>query len=562
MSFLHKILNILLLLPLVVAAACSNNDPDVPDSPPEQEVAGYLQLAVSTSGSSANSRSNPSGGENGDGLEHGRNNENKIYNLSIFVYRDLGEGLDGDYSFVWTRDVDEQTILESNPDLPYDHIYTVKIPLLKDDIGKLRLSSIYTLRAVVVANSYNNLSELYSTTSDLRTSRAYGDAWRGSPAANADYFVMSSAFNGAKNSNRDGRVAVTGQNTTDATIFSCQVSLERVAARLDFQVTNENIGDSSNGLLYNVINTNHRVRLTNIIPVNLMKTNSYLIKHVSTNAGTVDELKSDKWLAAGDETISGGIPTNYVVSPGFFMKPGEEITHEYSNPAAELRKKSDGELSALGRLSPEFLATAYRFDGAAENERTIVLTYANENTCHKTVQEIHEADGTKYLPSDYLTGLLFRAKYYPGKVYTTGATGDGALSAEYVEGNDFWLFRRLAVEGVSEAGNLYFQTEEALNAYVAANTAALEEGIDYRTAKYTGGVCYYNVWLKHANINTDDNIPMMYGIVRNNIYRLQVSFSNIGLPTPEIEEPHRLIDFVIDVVPWVFGGKVHIPMES
>lgn len=566
MSFLQKIKYILLLLPLIAAQSCSSDDFVGPDLPSEPEVAGYLQLAVSTSGSSAYSRANPSGGENGDGPEYGRFNENKIHNLTIFVYQDYGAGLDGDYRFVWKKYVDENIIGADKPDSPFfDLSYMVKIPLNAEDIGSLRLATGATLRAIVVANCREDLS-LHNSTSALRRLTNYGSAWTGATPAEADNFVMSNAFNGAKHSSRDGRVTVTGAGTNDATIYNCQVNLERVAARIDLKVKMENIdGDGRGGLLYGVKNTGHKVRLTNIIPVNLMNNKSYLIKHVSSKIGTPEELRNDNFLAAGNEDLDNGIPANYVITPDFFEKPATNTTLNYTNTARSLRVKPDSELAGLNPLSSanyDFIQNAYMFDGAADDERTIILTYANENTCHSSVQEIHDANGYTVYPSDYLTGLLIRAQYYPDKVYTTGDVSVGSPKEDYVEGNTFYMFRRLAIEGVNEAGNLYFKTESALNAYVAANTEGMTEGIDYRTETYTGGICYYNVWIRHANVDGVDNIPMMYGIVRNNIYRLSLTFSNIGMPEPDIQEPHKLIDFVIDVVPWVFEAKVHIPVES
>lgn len=559
MSFLRNILSILLILPLLVASSCSSDDPDMPDLPSESEVAGYLQLAVNVSGTSAYSRSNPTGGENGDGFEHGRGKENIVYNLSVFVYRDYGQGLDGEYPFVWKKDVTNQEIVEANPNHPYDQIYNVKIPLSEEEIGKFRIMTGTNMRAVVVANSFEDLTKSYTSTKNLREDQGYGGAWTGDNPTVADRFVMSTAFNGAKHYSQDGKISVTGSPTDDGVIYACQVNLERVAARIDLQVTTDNIGDGENGLLYNVNGTGHTVRLTNVIPVNLMNHSSYLIKHVSSKVGTVDEIRND-CLIAGDEKLNGSfIPTNYVITPDFFNKPISSPYSWFTNPSSDLRQKTDDELKLMSPLNSDLLGTAYKFDGAAETDRTIVLTYANENTCHSTIQEIPK-DGSHH-PSDYLTGLFFRAQYHPAKVYTTGEVGETADSRVYYDGQDFWMYRRLAVEGVNEAGNLYFATENALNSYVEANAKDLIEGVDYRTEKYTGGICYYNVWLKHANVDNVDNIPMMYGIVRNNIYRLQLRFSNIGLPTPEILEPHRTIDYIIDVVPWIFGAKVHIPME-
>ena len=56
--------------------------------------------------------------------------------------------------------------------------------------------------------------------------------------------------------------------------------------------------------------------------------------------------------------------------------------------------------------------------------------------------------------------------------------------------------------------------------------------------KYPGGICYYTYWIKHSNDgdNTNDGAGggiMEYGIVRNNIYQLNVTgISGLGDDVP------------------------------
>ena len=62
-----------------------------------------------------------------------------------------------------------------------------------------------------------------------------------------------------------------------------------------------------------------------------------------------------------------------------------------------------------------------------------------------------------------------------------------------------------------------------------------------------GFICYYNLWLRHYNDVDDANpsnphahMPMEYATVRNNIYRVAVSFSGPGDPEPTMREPDTM----------------------
>ena len=61
--------------------------------------------------------------------------------------------------------------------------------------------------------------------------------------------------------------------------------------------------------------------------------------------------------------------------------------------------------------------------------------------------------------------------------------------------------------------------------------------------KFADGICYYNVWLRHANVDSNPHLtfPMEYGIVRNNIYRVGVSkVTGPGTPSPSKDGPEHI----------------------
>src|SRR5574344_894382 len=85
MSIKNKILFILAmgLIPLMICN-CSNESIITNSSVQNDSV--YISLKVNTPMSST--RSNPTGGENGDGSEAGINNENAIHSMALFFYKD------------------------------------------------------------------------------------------------------------------------------------------------------------------------------------------------------------------------------------------------------------------------------------------------------------------------------------------------------------------------------------------------------------------------------------------------------------------------------------------
>ncbi|MDE6256809.1 MAG: fimbria major subunit, partial [Muribaculaceae bacterium] len=453
------------------------------------------------------------------------------------------------------------------------------IPLGEADMDVFGMSKDRFMRILVVANA-GNLTKLVEGGVSVRgiaDYTAYGNAWTvggDGIQANSDYFVMSSAFNGVKRSDRYSRdgLIIPGDR-----IYTSEVSLERVAARIDLEVAENQLVDFNyggenvgKGLKYDIKEADHYLTITDIVPVNLMQQNSYLLKQVTEGTDLGENMNAVSRFVAGDEkTDAAGLPTNYVISPSFLSI--------FNNPAINNATYFGDTSSANLRANYKAVIESgkYRIDrfggllniptdswGNTNANKALLVTYSNENTVHERFQvseggENGGANGWK--ASDYITGLLFRAQYHPAKVYTTGRIGEGAPSQPYTDGEDFWLFR--TVEGeTKESKNLYFASEAALNAYVAT----LPAGGEYETQYYPGGICYYNIWVKHANIDrepneTEQNFPMKYGIVRNNIYRISLSFNGIGEPKPEIREPYNVMTRIF-VVKWNFRPQPEIIM--
>ena len=554
----HSINIFLSILLLTFGLAACSSDAPMPVEPviPENDTV-WLQLSVAPAGV-APTRS-PNGGESGDGYEHGLDSEYAVHDLTIFLYCDDGRGLDGDYPIIWTKYVGETTVEENNPVTPVDRMYAVRVPLSEAEAKLFETYKGEKLRIATIANAGDLTGAPVKTISQLcRSTDTYRSAWRGDDALSADYFVMAPAFNGALRTDMYRRDGLLEASDDEGAGYSATVYLERVAARIDLQVSTSNLDLDNVGLRYNVTGSRNKLMITNVIPVNMMRNNSYLVKQVSAADGEYTEATG--LLSSADERVDAkGRPLNYVVTPDFLnKKQGREtaLTLEkwYGHSSSQwLRSQNVPTLLGTYPITEEMLSSAYRFEGAAADQRTIVITYANENTHDQKVHLTYKEGGHVSYPSDYLSGLLLRVQYYPDKLYKDGKL---TTTVSCTPGKTFYMFRTVDRE-VGEETNLYFYTKKALEDYVASQPA----GSEYETARYPGGICYYSVWIKHANLeDTDENFPMKYGIVRNNIYRISLDFNGIGDPTPVLTPGPYGVRPRVFVRKWNFRPQPEIVM--
>lgn len=530
-----KLIHSLLILMLTVLAACSPEQATEPVTPGQTAPGGYLRVLVKVASVSAATRA-PSPGENGDGLEEGVRNENTIHDLCIFIYDDSqGEGLDapGQTPFVFMGYVSELTVDNGTLSAVY--------PLLNYKPSESH-------RAVVVANA-GDIRQNVSDLGSLRTRLAAGAWTEGSDISKASRFLMASAFNGAKTSNKeDGLIRLTnaGEGSASNPNYSVSVAVERVAARIDLMVSRaENIEKGNReSLHYDVKGTGSSLRITHVLPVNLMQSPSWMLKHVSVG----EDISS--LLVCGDETVAAGTPSNYVVAPTTSLKK-TEVTEQTlaqwygKSRVANIRANYPSLMDASAMMS-NFIpyALSQNEDGY---DTVITLAYSNENTQTKDC----------HLPQ-FMTGLLFRSIYHPAVIFT-----DIDLNSslpESSEARDFWLVRPTDSK-MDETDCIYFASLQLAQEYVAVHPE-----IQASITGYPGGVCYYNLWIRHALDNSIDDAdavhethPMEYGIVRNNIYRIGLSFTGPGTPTPELTNPLNIKSRIF-VRRWNFRPQPEILM--
>ena len=116
-----------------------------------------------------------------------------------------------------------------------------------------------------------------------------------------------------------------------------------------------------------------------------------------------------------------------------------------------------------------------------------------------------------------------------------------------VDGTTIYRYSPSKREGQSEAESLYFYDKAAMDAYAKDHPQDYAEITEYKSERLGSTIlgfgCYYNLWWRHYNDESADpqlTYPMEYATVRNNIYRVAVSFSGPGDPSPTMREPDTM----------------------
>ncbi len=413
-------------------------------------------------------------------------------------------------------------------------------------------------------------------------------------AAKMDYFLMSTAYNSDPRCGTN-KIVSDGENYTGTT------TLQRLYARIDLwynkeknAVTQNAADDKIQELKYAVKEAeDNNVYVTNVLPVNIMRDPSYLFKKVTNendgwesdrtiwNKSSLDLVSKFSWggkESPNDTPISSpDRPKNYVMEWHTTSKkpggdsPKDSLNAWYGSTAVEKVKinilagnsnaDTDGHFSTYYH-SPK---DAGAYDPADYDCNHIsIISYANENT--------HPTD---CFHSNYLTGLAFRAVYVPAKIYkgyesiSEGENAEGKL-IEWTQGDaePTAIYRYSpSAEKVKESEALYFSDMDALESYHKDHLADSPLITEFAAAREPvnnslGFTCYYNLWLRHYNDGNADpqlTYPMEYATVRNNIYRVKISFSGPGDPTPTMREPDTM-QARLYVIKWNFRKQPEIAM--
>lgn len=579
-DILHTVKNVMgCLLMASLAAGCAQEDiGTTPTGGGGMSASSYVSFSFA-SPQGAPTRSNPKGGETGDGLETGQDYENDITSAVAFFYQTSeGNGVNSGGNTTIKAVVEFNTINKiDETQSGVDRIYATGAKQIDLENGKYNV--------LVVANPGNDKwwTGKSLTLADVRD-HIQTAAWTVSESGYSN-FVMTSAAD----------ATLTLESNPEDDPATAEVNVERMAARLDYKA-------EASYTCTDPAYSGATVKITGAALVNNLTAGSYLLKRVA------DDVNGTNLSYLGDETADANyVATNYVLDPWTAVKTSANNSFTIDGEvktAEDLYGEWFGNISQNPNDWADYVQPGTEVTVGTEKWQRIGYTLENTTAA--------DAAG-----SDYSTGVVFKATFHPKGVanYQNGATffalGTHLFASmedmmTYVYGADFSQFDdkinacdnwaavktfaaslldndpsgyKAFLQGQDEAQDLA-QVKESLkwSAYMLSNcgySASLNEtykveldqnGIVTRNALQSYGVrtyedatCYYTWWVRHSNDNNDETKGIMeYAIVRNNIYKLTVnSIYSLGNDVPGEDENIILDVYVND---WLLLDPETLPM--
>lgn len=563
------------LLMASLAAGCAQEDIDTaPSGGGGMSASSYVSLSFASQQSTP-TRSNPTGGEQGNGDETGQDYENEIKSAVAFFYQ--GSGTDGVNSSGTTPIMAVATFnvgSYTEPGNGIDRTYTTTPQQVDLDDG--------TYNVLVVANPGADWWTGQSLTlADVRN-HIQTTAWTASGSDYSD-FVMTSAAD----------ATLTLNSNPESDPAKATVNVERMAARLDYKA-------EASYTCTDPAYTGATVEITGAALVNNLTAGSYMLKRV---ASTVDGVPT----YLGNETPDAGVQTNYVLDPWTAGKTSANNSFTIGGEANKTAKDLYGEWFGNISQDPNHWA-AYVQPGTemtVGTEKWQRIGYTLENTTAA------EEAGKRYS-----TGVVFKAKFHPQgvanyqdgetffaygtKIYasmedmmagfygsefadldnitscatwgdvkqfitSTLLTNDPSGYNKYLEGLAEGKDDTEAVAGASLTWSNYmlnecgYSKDENGKVVLDQNDKVTRIALKpYGTRTYEDATCYYTWWVRHSNDNDDTKKGIMeYAIVRNNIYKLTVnSVYSLGGEVPE--EESLIVDVYVN--DWLLLDNETLPM--
>lgn len=274
-----RLRHIILFTFAILLTACQFEDDQECPGENDNVKANYINLTIAVSNGEARGTraGEPLGGENGDGREAGFERENTVTGITLVLYKDAtGINTTANPTLDFVRYFPVSIAFRH----PQGKTYTEKTEEAyyttgDQPIGKPNLDFSATYHAIVIANQTLPSSIVEGTSKlkdlrDLTTNIVYS----GSPKDPADAcanFVMTSEWDNIINF---GSVTATEDAAGDKhyDLTSQALVIERMAARIDFHAKNSTGYDATKkGYVYNVEgSTTDKFVVTGIVPFNLV----------------------------------------------------------------------------------------------------------------------------------------------------------------------------------------------------------------------------------------------------------------------------------------------------
>lgn len=542
-----------------LSAGCTQNDLGEGLTGGGSKPGSFVTLSLTTPSAPA-MRANPTGGEQGDGLETGQDYENEVKSAVAFFYQ--GSGVNAEGTTRIQAAVPFTFTSYSAGGNGVDRVYTTTPRTVDLENG--------TYHLLLVANPGTDWwSGKSLTLGDVRD-HIQQQAWQQAADGSYSDFVMTSAA--------DATVTLNFNPKNDPA--KATVSVERMAARVDYQA------DASYTCQDSLYYSGATAEITGAALVNNLTAGSYLTKRVA------NDVNGNGLSYLGDETADAGVQTNYVLDPWTVQKKAGNNSFTIGDATAQPASALYGVWFDVERMADpnqwaRYVKAGTPVPDGSEWQR---IGYTLENTTAAT-----EAG------SRYSTGVVFKAQFHPQGLpnYTDGATFFSYGTNLYasmedmmqhfygsVFASDFskvtscttwgevkkfitstllpndpsgyytWLNTQAGGkadnEAVADAQSLtwsrYMLTECGYSK--DADGVKLDQNgkVTRRALRPTGvrtyedATCYYTWWVRHSNDGLDNtNGVMEYAIVRNNIYKLTVnSIYSLGSDIPT-DEDHGLV---------------------
>lgn len=557
-----------------LSAGCTQNDLGDGFSGGGSKPGSFVTLSLTTPSAPA-MRSNPTGGEQGDGTETGQDYENTVKRAVAFFYQ--GSGVNAEDTTRIQAAVPFTFTSYTAGGNGIDRVYTTTPQTVDLENG--------TYHLLLVANPGTDWwSGKSLTLGDVRD-HIQQQAWQQAEDGSYSDFVMTSAA--------DATVTLNFNPENDPA--KATVSVERMAARLDYQA-------SGSYTCKDPQYSNATVEITGAALVNNLTAGSYLTKRVA------NDVNGTGLSYLGDETPDAGVQTNYVLDPWTAQKTAGNNSFtigDATKPASALYGVwFDVSLDDPNEWARYVKAGTPVSDGSDWQR----IGYTLENTTAAT-----EAG------SRYSTGVVFKAQFHPQGLpnYKDGATffsyGTNLYASmedmmQHFYGSVFandsskvascktwgevkafiastllpndpsgyytWLSKQAEGKANDEVvtetdakaltWNQYMLTECGYSKSADGAVTLDQNGKVTRTAlrptgvrTYEDATCYYTWWVRHRQ--DDTNGIMEYAIVRNNIYKLKVnSIYSLGSDIPTDEDHGLVIEVYVN--DWQLLDPETLPM--
>lgn len=573
-DILHTVKSVMgCLLMVSLAAGCAQEDiGTTPTGGGGMSASSYVSFSFA-SPQGAPTRSNPTGGETGDGLETGQDNENAITSAVAFFYQGTEQkGVNN----AGNIPIKAAVTFYTEPGNGIDRTYTTAAKQVDLENG--------TYNVIVVANPGTDWWTGRSLTLDDVRNHIQTTAWTASGSDYSD-FVMTSAAD----------ATLTLESNPEDDPATAEVNVERMAARLDYKA-------EASYTCTDPKYSGATVEITGAALVNNLTEGSYLLKRVA------DDVNGTNLSYLGDETADAGVQTNYVLDPWTAVKTSDNNSFTIDGEvktAEDLYGEWFGNISQNPNDWADYVQPGIEVSDGTEKWQRIGYTLENTTAAEEAGKR-------------YSTGVVFKAKFHPQGVanYTDGETffeygtkiyasmenmmknfyGSkfdelDALITNCTTWGDVKQFITSTLLTNDPSGyNKYLEglAEGKNDSEVVADVSSLtwsnymknecgyskdENGkvvLDqngkvtrialkpYGTRTYEDATCYYTWWVRHSNDNDDTKKGIMeYAIVRNNIYKLTVeSVYSLGGEVPDDES--LIVDVYVN--DWLLLDNETLPM--